>query len=82
MFEFGDYRKSRFYLESRQEGIEEGRAKARAERLQKILQEIVGRLSCRGYDAEQLSDMLAIDVEVVKEMLQTHLSLTANQTYS
>lgn len=66
MLELDDYRKSRFYREARQDGVEEGKVE--------LLQEQIRRLASRGYDAGQISDLLVVDTKFIKETLDAHSS--------
>ncbi len=66
MLGLNDYKKSRFYQEARQDGIDEGIEKGR----QDELQENIRKMASKGFDAKQISDVLDIDVKIVRKNLK------------
>ena len=65
-----DYRKSRFYQEARQDGIEEGVAKGKA----KGMAEIIQRMASKGLDVNQISELVGVDIKIVKKILKSQSS--------
>jgi len=67
MLELNDYRKSRFYQEARKDGIEEGEAKGKAT----MLRENIQQMASNGCDAKQISQLLGVDIKIVRKMLKS-----------
>jgi predicted transposase YdaD len=59
MLELDDYRKSRFYQEARKDGIDEGKA------------EVIHRMASKGFDVKQISDLVGVEVKIVKKVLKS-----------
>ncbi len=66
MLELDDYRKSRFYQEARQDGIDEGKTE--------MLRENIRQMASKGCDAKQISQLLGVDLKIVKKTLKSQSS--------
>lgn len=63
MLDLEDYRKSRFYQEAKQDGVDEGKAESVAE--------FVLRLATKGYDAKQISELVGSELKTVRKILKS-----------
>lgn len=63
MLELDDYRKSKIYQEARQDGIEEGKTE--------MLHENIRQMRSKGCDAKQISQLLGVDIKIVKKILKS-----------
>ena len=75
MLGLNDYRKSRFYQEARQDGVDEGKAEGRAEGEAKgkaeAKAEVVLRLASRGYEAKEIADLVGVEIKTVRKILKS-----------
>jgi predicted transposase/invertase (TIGR01784 family) len=75
MLGLNDYRKSRFYQEARQDGVDEGRAvgktEGKVEGKAEGKAEVALRMASKGYDAKEIADLVGLDVKAVRKILKT-----------
>ncbi len=83
MLGLGDYRKSRFYRETRQEalaegkaegkveGKAEGKAEGKSEGKAELLHQVVTRMASKGLEAKQIADFLGVDLKAVRKILRS-----------
>jgi predicted transposase/invertase (TIGR01784 family) len=79
MLTINDLRHTRVFQEGREEGREEGLLEGMARGIEKGTAErllAIGKLSARGFKAEEIADVLSLDVGLV----QTALAATANKS--
>ena len=67
MLELDDYRKSRFYQEARQDGIDEGKTEGKTE----MLRENIQKMASKGCEAKQISHLLGVDIKIVRKILKS-----------
>jgi len=62
-----DYRKSRFYQEARQDGIDEGKAEGEAQ----AKAEVILRLASKGYEAKEIVYLVGVELQAVRKILKS-----------
>jgi len=70
MLGLNDYRKSRFYQEARQDGVDEGKAEGKAEGRAEGKAEVVLRMEARGYEAKEIAELVGIELKTVRKILK------------